>query len=457
MLKFLRKTPLAWHQLMKQKTRLAVALAGIAFADILMFVQMGLLDSLYDSATKPLSLLQADLVLLNPQTKTLIDLPGFSRKRLYQTMGYPGVASVSPLYVGFAPWRNPQTRVDRSILVWGVSTDQSPFAFLSNQQQLNQLDLLGQGLFDQTSRPEFFGPIAQMVQQETITKTEVNNKALKAVGLFKMGASFGADGNLIVSDSTFLNLFGDRTASQIDIGLIRLQPNADVSSVQKQLQANLPQDVKVLSKAELVELEKTYWATGGTGFIFNMGTVVGFVVGTVIVYQILYTDVSDHLPEYATLKAMGYSDRYLMGVLVQEVVVLAVLGFIPGFVLSLGLYQLTAAASGYRARPHPHYVQRFGCDRPTKTPRRRPCRHFWLMLTRAQHYDCHTQHPSTYYLRAAAKPLLWHWRATQTGAPQHRSRHSSRRNCDYDWTIGLRQNHPANAYGRAALSPSRQP
>ena len=338
--RYFHKTPLAWLQLMKQKTRLAVALAGIAFADVLMFVQMGLLDSLYDGATQPLRLMKTDLVILNPQAKTLTDLPSFPRERLYQALGYEGVASVSPLYVGIAPWRNPETRINRSIMIWGIDPLRSPFTFLTDEDQLSQLALLNRSLFDQTSRPEF-GPISQIIEQQGVATTEVNQKRIQTVGLFRMGASFGADGNAISSASTFLTLFPNRRSSQIDIGLIQLEPEADLNQVQAHLRAGLPDNVKVLTKAEFIQLEKDFWAVGGTGFIFNMGTVVGFIVGTVIVYQILYTDVSDHLPEYATLKAMGYNDLYLMQVLGQEVLVLATLGFIPGFALSFGLYSLT--------------------------------------------------------------------------------------------------------------------
>lgn len=341
---YLRKTPLALLQLMKQKTRLTVALAGIAFADILMFLQMGLLDALYDSSTHPITLLNADLVLINKQSQTLIDLPSFPRRRLYQALGYEGVASVSPLYVTTASWRNPETRINRSILLWGVDPSQPAFSFLTEPAQLSQLKLLNRGLFDKKSTPKF-GPIAQLIQQQGAVKTEVNDQAFWTVGLFEIGASFGADGNMITSGPTFLNLVRDRQPNQIDIGTIQLRTQADVSIVQAQLQTGLTDDVKVLTKAEFIQLEKNYWAEGGTGFIFNMGTAVGFIVGTVIVYQILYTDVSDHLPEYATLKAMGYSDRYLTGVLIQEVLVLSILGFIPGFALSLGLYQVTSAAT----------------------------------------------------------------------------------------------------------------
>ena len=342
--RFRRKTPLAWHQIMKQKTRLAVALAGIAFADILMFIQMGMLEALYDSATQPHRLLQADLVLLNPQAKSILGIPSFSRQRLYQASGYEGVAAVSALYSGTGSWRNPETRLSRELQIFGVDPKHPPFTFLQDSDQLKQLKLLNRGLFDQLSN-EKFGPIPNLIQQQGKVTTEVNGKRFQAVGVFSLGASFGAEGNLITGTSSFLTLFPDRSPDQIDIGVVQLRSGADARKVQYQLQAGLPTDVKVLTKAEFVELERQYWGEGGTGFIFNLGAVVGFIVGTVIVYQILYTDVSDHLPEYATLKAMGYSDRYLTGVLAQEILVLAVLGFIPGFFLSIGLYQITYAAT----------------------------------------------------------------------------------------------------------------
>ncbi len=143
----------------------------------------------------------------------------------------------------------------------------------------------------------------------------------------------------------FLQLF-PRQASEVDIGLISLKPGADVEQVRSQLVAGLPNDVKVLTLEDFAEIEKNYWANGtGIGFIFGLGVGVGFIVGIVIVYQILYSDVSDHLPEYATLKAIGYSDRYLLGVLTQEALLLAILGYIPGFILSFGLYQVAYAAT----------------------------------------------------------------------------------------------------------------
>ncbi|MDZ8085472.1 MAG: ABC transporter permease DevC [Nostoc sp. DedQUE12b] len=343
--KLFRKTPLAWRQLMKEKTRLAVAVAGITFADMLMFIQLGFESALFDAAVKPHRNLQADLVLISPQFQTLFSVKNFSRERLYQTLGYEGVQSVNSVYISTGQWRNPETRLERAILVWGVDPAQPAFKSSEIKQNQEHLKQLYQVLFDQAGRPEY-GTVADIFKNTGKFNTELNSKAVFVKGLFTDGASFAADGNVITSDSTFLQLFPERKPDRIEVGLITLKTDADVEKVRSQLVDGLPKDVRVLTPEEFAKVERTYWEEGtGIGFIFGLGTAVGFIVGIVIVYQILYSDVSDHLPEYATLKAMGYTDNYLLGVLIQEALLLAILGFLPGFILSFGLYQVTYAAT----------------------------------------------------------------------------------------------------------------
>ncbi|MDZ7949533.1 ABC transporter permease DevC [Nostoc sp. DedQUE09] len=343
--KLFRKTPLAWRQLMKEKTRLAVAVAGITFADMLMFIQLGFESALFDAAVKPHRNLQADLVLISPQFQTLFSVKNFSRERLYQTLAYEGVQSVNSVYISTGQWRNPETRLERAILVWGVDPAQSPFKSPEITQNQHHLKQLYQVIFDQAGRPEY-GAVGDIFKKTGKFDTELNSKAVFVKGLFTDGASFAADGNVITSDSTFLQLFPQRQPDRIEVGLITLKPDADTEKVRSQLVNGLPNDVRVLTPEEFAKVERTYWEAGtGIGFIFGLGTGVGFIVGIVIVYQILYSDVSDHLPEYATLKAMGYTDNYLLGVLIQEALLLAILGFLPGFILSFGLYQVTYAAT----------------------------------------------------------------------------------------------------------------
>ncbi|MEG5019858.1 ABC transporter permease DevC [Microcoleus sp. AT8-B5] len=340
-----RKTPLAWLQVTREKTRLAVAIAGIAFADILIFVQLGFQDALFDSAVKPHQSLQTDLVLINPQFETFAAVKDFNRERLYQAQGVEGVKSVTSLYIGMGEWRNPTTRTTRSILIFGIDPGNITFNLPDVNHNLPQLQMFNHVLFDQSSRPEY-GEIANIFNKESTLETELNKRNIQIGGVFTLGTSFVADGNVIASDSTFMNLFPDRTPDRVDVGLINLQPDADIKKTQSAIKAILPDDVKVLTLAEFAEIEKGYWANATPiGFIFGFGTIIGFVVGLIIVYQILYSDVSDHLAEYATLKAMGYSDRYLVGVLIQEALLLAVLGFMPGIVLANGLYSLAQSAT----------------------------------------------------------------------------------------------------------------
>ncbi|WP_373525590.1 ABC transporter permease DevC [Nostoc sp.] len=343
--KLFRKTPLAWRQLMKEKTRLVVAVAGITFADTLMFIQLGFESALFDSAMKPHRNLQADLVLINPQFQTLFSVKNFSRERLYQALGYEGVQSVNSVYINTGQWRNPKTRLDRAILVWGVDPVEPAFKSIEIKQNQEQLKQLDQVLFDQAGRLEY-GTVGDIFKKTGNFETELNNRAVNVKGLFSEGASFAADGNVIASDSTFLRLFPETKPDRIAVGLIALKPGINPEKVRSQLALDLPKDVRVLTPEEFAKVERSYWqASTPIGFIFGLGVGVGFIVGIVIVYQILYSDVSDHLPEYATLKAMGYTDNYLLGVLIQEAFLLAVLGFLPGFILSSGLYQVAYAAT----------------------------------------------------------------------------------------------------------------
>ncbi|BAY16548.1 DevC protein [Anabaenopsis circularis NIES-21] len=344
-MKLFLKTPLAWRQLLKERTRLLIAVAGITFADMLIFIQMGFEGALFDAAIKPHRSLQADLVLINPQFQTLFSVKSFSRERLYQTLGYEGVQSVNPVYISTGQWRNPETRLERAILVWGIDPAKSAFNFPEIQQNLDPIKQLNQVLFDQAGRPEY-GAVGEIFQKTGQFDTELNNKNIRVKGVFSNGASFAADGNVITSDSTFLQIFPERKPDRIEVGLITLKPDAEPLKIQAQLAAGLPKDVVILTPEEFAQIEKSYWSNGtGIGFIFGLGVGVGFIVGIVIVYQILYSDVSDHLPEYATLKAMGYTDRYLLVVLFQEALFLAFLGFIPAFLFSIGLYQLAYTAT----------------------------------------------------------------------------------------------------------------
>ncbi len=339
------KLPLAWLQLKREASRLAVALAGIAFADILMFMQLGFRDSLYYSNVRFHHSLQGEIVLINRQTSALLSMKKFSQNRLYQALDLESVESVNPIYVDYTSWKNPQTGIPRNLLVIGINPEKNVLNLPGLQENLDKIQLPNVVLYDRSSRQEY-GPIATEFEQGNTVTAEVRSKSVKVGGLFTLGASFGADGNLITSDVNFLRIFVNRQPGLIDIGLIKLKPGADPNLVAQQLRSYLDEDVKVFTKQEYIDFERNFWASStAIGFIFTLGTIMGFIVGTVIVYQILYTEVSDHLVEYATLKAIGYSHNYFLVVILQEALILAVLGYLPGFAFALFLYKQARTAT----------------------------------------------------------------------------------------------------------------
>jgi putative ABC transport system permease protein len=339
------KIPLAWRQLTHDKTRLLVALAGIAFADVLMFMQLGFRDALFESAVTFHKQLQGDVFLISTQSTALIAMRSFSSRRLYQTLSFDGVASAEPLLLDTALWKNPQTQATRGIMVIGFNPERTLMTSPGLENGIGATKISDVVLFDQASRAEF-GPVAELFNQGTTVETEVRSRRVRVGGLFTLGASFGADGNLITSDLNFLRIFPTRSRDLIDVGVVRLKPGVDPIATVAAMRQEFASDVKILTKEEFIDFERSYWEQGTSiGFIFTLGTAMGFIVGIVIVYQILYTDVSDHLPEYATLKAMGYSDWYLLGVVFQEAVILAFLGYIPGGVVTFFLYNLTRNAT----------------------------------------------------------------------------------------------------------------
>jgi len=340
-----RRTPLGWLQLSHEKSRLLVALSGIAFADVLMFMQLGFETALYDSNTRLHRSLQADIVLISPQARNLQSMSSFSRRRLYQAMDVPGVKSAEPMYVSNSIWKNPQTRRETGVLVIGFNPDKPAFDLPDVNQQLEAFKLPDHVLFDRGARGDYQQAIAQIDQGQILT-TEIERRTIKITGLFKVGASFGADGSLITSDQNFLRIFPRRQSSNISLGLIRVKPGYDAQQVALALKSHLRDDVKVLTHAQFIEFENNFWRTNSPiGFIFSLGVSMGFVVGVIIVYQVLSTDVNAHIREYATFKAIGYRNYYLLSVVFEEALILALLGFIPGVAVSLGLYQITRAAT----------------------------------------------------------------------------------------------------------------
>jgi putative ABC transport system permease protein len=338
--------PLGWLQLKHQKLRLLSAILGIAFAVILIFVQLEFREALFVSAVQYHSGLDYGLVMVSPKTEYMINAKEFPRNRLYQAQGIQGVSTVTPIYSHLARWRNPIDRSrSRSIFVLGFDPSDVGFARILTPQSHDEIKTPDQIIFDRMGRDEY-GPVADLMEAKKLVRTEVNDREVTVTSLYAIGTSFGLDGGIITSDLNFLRMFPKDKKSAITIGLIHLDTGQDPQEVQARIRSNIPRDVLVLTRQQFKELEIEYWNnTTPIGYIFAFGAIIGVVVGLIIVYQILFADVQDHLSEYATLKAMGYTQGYLRNVILQQATILAVLGFLPGLGLSILLFDQAAGAT----------------------------------------------------------------------------------------------------------------
>lgn len=339
------RTPLGWLQLKHDKFRLLTALSGIAFADILIFMQLGFMNALYTTNTQYPRKIKGDIVLTSTQATNFNKPYTFPRRRLYQAMDVPGVESAEPVYVGSLRWRNPQTREKASMTVIGFDPAKPAFDIPEVNSQLDKVKLPDTVLFDRASRGEYDQVVSQ-IQQGKIVTTESDRTTITISGLFKVGASFADDGALITSDQNFMRLFPRKQPGLVSIGVIDLEEGRDPEGARMSLNTYLPDDVQAYTYDEYVATELTYIKNStAIGFVFTLGTMMGFIVGIVIVYQVLSTDVNDHMAEYATFKAMGYKNSYLLFVVFEEAIILSLIGFFPSVAIALGLYRLTAAAT----------------------------------------------------------------------------------------------------------------
>jgi len=335
------RTPLAWLNLWHDKSRTATALAGTAFAVILVLLQLGFFKSVLFTATILYDQVDFDVVITSVRYRQMLKTGYFDKQRLTQAAEVPEVRNALPLSVSLQLYRNPETGKKRSILLVGIDPRRHYLKMVTREQVQTVLQP-DRVLLDLDSRPEY-GPRYVGLQ------SEIGDRRVQVTGLFHLGCGFGADGTVVTSDETFANFFYPRTINQISLGLLQLNEGADVEATVGKLRATLPADVVVQSRAEFLAQEERYWTVKtSVGIIFGMGVVVALMVGTAIVYQVLAADIAKRMPEYATLKAMGYSSGYLTSVILTQAAVIGAIGFVPGWILACGIYAVTRAQANIR-------------------------------------------------------------------------------------------------------------
>jgi putative ABC transport system permease protein len=340
---------LAWRLLAFERRRLAAAVAGVTFAVVLILVQIGFYGAMTASATKVQRNLDADLIMVPAGFEYFGSVHDFARVRLMQAAAVPGVAEVLPLYATLVNFKNVDTGYYRSIMAIGVEPGRHELLLPGVLAHQHSLMIAGHILFDRRSLTAYYGDVVHRFTTKGPFTALITGRPVTVDGLFNLGTSFIAFGNILMGAQTYFALQPDLKPSLPNFGLIRLKPGADPVAVRDRIKRTLHAgDVIVETKQAFIQREIDYWnKTAAIGFIFIVGMLMGVLVGSVIVYQILFTDVTEHLPEYAVLKAMGYPNRFFIGTVFEQSLILSVLGFVPGLIISWLIYRYTAATTGY--------------------------------------------------------------------------------------------------------------
>ncbi len=356
-MKHLGKTPLAWKNLTHDWRRLVVAIGGIAFAVLLMFTQVGFQNALFDSQAKLIDDLQGDIFLTSKAKFTLAAEKRFPITRLHQAQSCPGVSGAYPVYseLTTSVLRKIEQGIGNKgfpIRTIGFQLADPVFKIPSVNQQLDRIRQPGTALIDKKSKKKKFAFSRDndtLLAQDTL---ELASKQLRLVGTFELGTDFAHDGNLVMNAENFAMYFPHRKRfgdplSVIDIGVVHLQKGANLDETCGILKQTLAKDVHVLTRTQFRAAEINFWdESTPIGTIFLFGKIIGFIVGLVICYQVIYSDIADHMPEFATLKAMGYAASYFVRLIVVEALLLAIIGFIPGTIVSWILYGWLAGQTG---------------------------------------------------------------------------------------------------------------
>lgn len=343
----LGRLPIGWLQLAHRKGRFIAAIAGVAFANLLVFFQLGFLGALGTSVTLPYGVMRADILISATNARTLTDGNNISRLTMLDALSVNGVASATPLFVASIPLKN-VSATDLTLTAFAV--DPSEISRYWNDDVSRgaaRLEIADTVLIDRDTR--FLAPsvIDQVENSEPIV-FEVESRSLALAGTFSIGAGFEADGYALMSDQTFLRLFPDQSARAPKHIMVKVEPGNMPEDIALSLASVLPADeVKVRTLAEAAFAERQFQTVERpVGIIFGFGAIMGVLVGLVIVYQVLSTEVADHLREYATLKAIGYRGRYFVSIVAEQALILGLAGFIPGYLVSSTIYGALAGTTG---------------------------------------------------------------------------------------------------------------
>ena len=328
---------LAFRNLFHDRLRFIATLIGIVFSIVLVTVQMGLYLGFGRMVTTMIDHAEADLWVMPRGTKCFEDPSLIDSRNRYRVLSVEGVADAVPVVIGFADWRTPN----------GATT---PVFVIGSDLRAGGLHPwnLVEGRIESLSIPDAVAIDRSYFDRLGISgvgaRAEIRGVAVQVAAV--------TDGIRSFTTTPYVFMDVDRARKHTGIStdkatyfLVRLTPKADVEQVRDRISSNLS-NVEVLTSAEFRERSRSFWLFGtGAGAALFAGALLGVIVGTVIVAQTLYSSTKDHLNEFATLRAIGSSSRYIHKVIVCQALLSAIIGFSLAALIGGVIVHLTASTA----------------------------------------------------------------------------------------------------------------
>jgi putative ABC transport system permease protein len=334
---------LARRNLLHDRTRFLVTLAGIAFSIVLVVIQLGLFLGFTATTSGVIDHSRADLWIAARGVQYFeVGFP-VSERKVYQALSVPGVASADKYIVRFTVWQRPDGE-RKNVEVIGFDPDTGvggPWNVTQGAMaDLKQQDTI---MVDEFYRREL--DVARMGES-----VEINGYRARVVGFTQGIRSFTTTPFVFTSFKNALNYTGSRADQTVFI-LVRATPGADARDVKRRLEAKFP-DLDIYTRQEFGRRTQRYWLfTTGAGIALLVAAVLGLVVGAVVVAQTIYAATIDHIRDFGTVKAIGASNRYVYGVILEQAVISAVCGYLLGMAASFVIIRLSRSAGAVILAP----------------------------------------------------------------------------------------------------------
>lgn len=323
---------LAWRNILQNKRRAVTVMCGMCASLLLIFMQLGFWQGAMQAAISVFDRFDYQLVMVSSDYQYIDASGSFDRVRLAQARSVPEVEDTFELSFARGSWKELDKGIWSSLVILGVEIKplfiRDPM-IAEGIQSLSRRDAV---LVDEYSNKEY-GNLS--LGQEA----EINTHKVSISGHFRLGMSLFVEGSCIVGEDTFQRLTRANTR-QITYGFIRIKDGHDERVALEKLTRFLPKDIMVLRRTELNRREQNYFiTTKPVGIIFQTGLLVAFIVGQVILFQALWTDISTRMSELATLKAIGFNNALVYGVGVSHALFYGVLSYLFSSILAFWLYR----------------------------------------------------------------------------------------------------------------------